>query len=209
MNINTQQLVRRIRKMQDHEVHKGAEAAAQRERDSTIEVLHFLAEVDRRKLYFQHQKTSLWAYCRFVLKFSEGATSRRISSMKLLREVPEIEAKVESGELNLTTLSQASTFFNQEEKVSYPKAPDEKREVLKALESKSTFDVQDELLRRSSAPTPKGKDKARKLTDRLTQVSFVLDPELRDEIEAIRGLLAHRHPKLSWGSWCARWPGLS
>ena len=119
--------------------------------------------------------------------------------MKLLREVPEIESKVGSGELNLTALSKAATFFNQEEKVTASKAPDEKLEVLRELENKTLSETQDERLKRSSAPKPKGNDRARKLTEKLTQVSFVLDPAMKEELELIRSLLAHRQPKLNWG----------
>jgi hypothetical protein len=140
---------------------------AQKERDATLEVLHFLAEVSRRKLYLEEGQTSLWGYCRKFLKMSEGSTSRRTAAMKLLCELPEIEDQVESGELNLTTLSKAATFFSQEEKVSAPIAPEEKLDVLKELENKSSSETENELQRRSTAPKPKGKDQARKLTDEL------------------------------------------
>src|SRR5688572_10959532 len=88
---------------------------AQREREITLEILHHLREVERRHLYAEIGYSSLYEYCTKELKYSEASAQRRISSMRLLRELPELEEKVELGNLTLSAISQAQTFFRHEE----------------------------------------------------------------------------------------------
>jgi hypothetical protein len=45
------------------------------------------------------------------LHYSEGQAGRRIQAMRLIKEIPEIEQKIESGALSLSNISQAQSFF--------------------------------------------------------------------------------------------------
>ena len=87
---------------------------AVREREVTLQVLHHLREVERRLLYAKLSYASLFEYAVKELKYSEGAAHRRISSMRLLKELPQLEPRVEAGTLSLCALSQAQSFFRQE-----------------------------------------------------------------------------------------------
>ncbi|MBY0384572.1 HNH endonuclease, partial [bacterium] len=62
-------------------------------------------EIDRRKLYLEKGFTSLFDYLTKDFAYSPGAAMRRIDGARLLREIPEITEKIESGSL---TLSQAN-----------------------------------------------------------------------------------------------------
>jgi hypothetical protein len=54
---------------------------------------------------------SLFEYAVKELKYSSSSAQRRIMSMRLLKEVPSLEKKIEEGALNLSTLAQAQSFF--------------------------------------------------------------------------------------------------
>ena len=84
------------------------------ERRLTLSILHHLREVERRRLAAARGFQSLFDYCTRELGYSAGSAQRRIESMRLLKELPEMEAKLQSGGLNLSLLSQASRFFRQE-----------------------------------------------------------------------------------------------
>src|SRR5271165_203534 len=99
--------------------------AALKERKSITLVLNHLLEVERRRLYLELGYGSLFDYCLRELHYSEGSAQRRISSMRLLREIPEVESKIESGELSLSVISQAQVFFRAEKSA-------DKRRVLKS-----------------------------------------------------------------------------
>src|SRR5437879_6503065 len=64
---------------------------AQQERELTLEVLHFLREIERRRLFAQRGYSSLHAFCVEELKYSDPAAQRRIQAMRLLRDLPKTE----------------------------------------------------------------------------------------------------------------------
>ena len=183
--------------MNDEAVLTSTVRTAEKERNETLFVLHHLAEVERRKLYFLRGCDSLWEFCRKELKYSEQSANRRITAMHLLSEVPEITPQVGSSELSLSTLVQAASFFRQEAKASEPLSKKEKLEVMNDLQSKSTRETERKLLSRSSQPAASVREKIRPLTETLTEIRFVADEKLMGNLEQLKGLLAHIDPNLS------------
>ncbi|MDE0151345.1 MAG: HNH endonuclease [Bdellovibrionales bacterium] len=87
---------------------------AQKERNISIQVIRHLSEIEYRKLHFKRGFSSLFDYTVKELGYSHGSAYRRIKAMKLCREMPETTAKLKTGELNLTTVSQLQTFFEKQ-----------------------------------------------------------------------------------------------
>ncbi|MEK7355656.1 MAG: HNH endonuclease [Bdellovibrionota bacterium] len=129
------------------------------ERVLLAEILHHLREVENRRLYSAHGFSSLFAYATERLGYSEDQAARRISAMRLLKEIPEIEQKIESGALTLTHLSKAQTLFRQEKKAQRPRSVAQKLFVLSQLESSSKRDAE-KVLERESFVTPVAKPAA-------------------------------------------------
>src|SRR5690606_2316204 len=73
------------------------------------EILKHLNEIDRRKLYLERGYSSLWAYCTEELNYSEAAAQRRIEAMRAL-EIPELEEKIESGKLTLSSIAKVQSL---------------------------------------------------------------------------------------------------
>src|SRR3954468_15074537 len=67
-----------------------------------VQLLHHLRENERRRIFSAHKYPSLFAYVMGELKYSEDEAARRISAMRLLRDLPEIENKISSGALSMT-----------------------------------------------------------------------------------------------------------
>ena len=89
----------------------------QQERELLIEILRHLREIERRRLFSALGFKSLFEYAVRRLKYSEDQAGRRISAMRLMKELPEIEEKIEAGSLTLTNLGLVQSLFRQEEKV--------------------------------------------------------------------------------------------
>lgn len=115
--------------------------------------------------------------------------------MRLLRELPEIESKIESGALRLSVLSQAQVFFNREE----IKMPEAKIEVLHALEGKSAREAERELAARSSCPANVIPDRIRAVSASCSVVTFAASEELIDQIRELQGILGHSQPGITLG----------
>lgn len=83
------------------------------DRETTLKLLHHLKEIDRRKLYSDLKYSSLFNYCIHELGYSEGSAQRRIVAARMMRDIPEIEEKIETGELTLTNISLVNQFIDR------------------------------------------------------------------------------------------------
>lgn len=126
------------------------------ERKLTLEIIELLEEVDRRALHLKKGYGSLLEFCIQEFKYSESAAYRRISAMRMTKELPQVKASIESGRLNLMTVAQAHTFFRHEKKYqSKDYSQSEKLSVLHSLENKSKRETEKILLAKSpNLPKP-------------------------------------------------------
>ncbi len=181
-----------LKHLSNEELHTRTLAVANQERMTTVEVLWHLKENNKRLLYAKKGYRDLKEYCIKELKYSEGSAWRRISAMKLLVEVPEIQEKIESGNLNLTQLNMAQSHF-REVKANL----EAKKEVLLNLESQSTKTTE-RILAEAKPETyiakPEVKEKA--IKGNKLEVTLILDEELQKELEEIQVLLGKPFTKL-------------
>ncbi len=113
--------------------------------------------------------------------------------MRLIRELPEVENKVTSGLLNLTSAAKAQSFFREIKiEKSIQLTVEEKTEVLKQLENKSTREVDKILLQLSPNSIPK--DRARQITDELTEIKFIASEDLKKKLDFLKELISNKIP---------------
>jgi hypothetical protein len=189
-----------IRTLSDSELLNELTVRVKKERTSMTEVLEFLREVDRRRLYAEQGCSSLWEFCTKIHGYSAGSAARRIDAMRLLREIPELKEELESGEQNLTSLAKAKQFFQAEEKHHQEKLPTEKkREVLKKIRGKSTREGEKALLELSSVPIEiSNPEKKRAIDPTHTELKLIVDAELLEKLDRIKALRSHANPTNTW-----------
>jgi hypothetical protein len=174
---------------------KATRDLAQEERRITSLVLLHLEEIERRRLHLENH-SSLFDFCRRELGYSEDQANARISAMRLSREVPEVIAKVESGELSLTNLVKAQSYFRQELKAGKTVTQADKKDLLSVLEGKSTRDCERIIAERlPEAALPA--ERERILSGQHTEITFVADNRLKEDLESLRALWGH-HGYLSY-----------
>ena len=172
----------------------------EKEREVLTEVLHHLKEIERRRLFSDLKYSSLFDYAVHELKYSEAQAVRRISAMRLLRDLPQIEIQITDGSLSLTNLNLAQSLFLKAKQKGQAYGLTQKEEVLKTLENKSTREAQKIVFEIS----PELKSENQKRLSH--QVGFgvnldlgldaLQDLELKKKLTQIKGLFAHTHPKL-------------
>ena len=79
------------------------------ERAVTVQILHYLNEIENRRLYRELGFTSLFDYCTRGLRYSESSACRRIKAARCLQDDPAIEALLLEGKVSLCTLTVAAT----------------------------------------------------------------------------------------------------
>lgn len=107
--------------------------AIQEERKITLQILHLINEAHSRRLYASTGFSTPFEWLTKEFGYSAAAAMRRLDSARALREVPSIEKKIETGEVNLTNLAKAQSVIRNEEKRT--------GERMDALERKKTFEL--------------------------------------------------------------------
>jgi hypothetical protein len=132
------------------------------------------------------------------LKYSEAAAMRRIEAMRLISEIPEVADKIESGDLSLSNVCQVQTFFRDVKKAQPEVAmsKSEKLEVIAQLEEKSAREGQ-KILFAMSPPEALPKERERMVSEEHTQVTFLMNQQLRKKLDQVRALLGPKGVQLS------------
>ena len=119
-------------------IHRSAKI----ERSAGLRVLHCLREIEARDLHLKRGFASLHEYLVRELKYSDGAAHRRLNAMRLLKELPEVEARLSEGSVSLSTASQLQDFFRAEKTRNAELPREEKAERLSAITGKSARETQ-------------------------------------------------------------------
>lgn len=189
-----------LKTLTDMEILSQIKSTVSEEKNITLKVLHLLKEVENRRLYLSQGYASLFEYCVRELKYSEGATNRRVSSMRLLKQLPEIENKIIENKINLSTLSQLQSHIRREEKVCSSKLSKvQKLDLLSRIEGKSQSQCQRELMKNSSLPMEAFvSQRPRIVGPDLTEIKFLASNDLMNKFESLKNLLAHKNPNPTW-----------
>jgi hypothetical protein len=161
------------------------------ERKITHLIIATLAEIDRRKLYLEMAYPNLFSFLVEGVGYSAAAAMRRIDGARLLREIPEIAEKLETGSINLTQVSKLQQAVRQAQKKSEEKISSEiKLEILEKLESTTeakTQKILEEILG-FQAPTPQSVIHHR---DNSVTLTITFSAEEMEKLEEARNLVSH------------------
>jgi hypothetical protein len=183
---------------QTHFVHLSNEilsrdlkSAVQREKTATLEVLEYLLEVERRKYYATCAYSSLFEYVVQELGYSESQASERINSMRLLREVPEVKAKLENGELSITTASQIQRFIKNEKRFAGDDLSlEEKGRLIDLCSNQSKRDVERTLFAMQSEEAKiESAERTRWVSEEHAELKFLVPDGVLHKISEVRNLV--------------------
>jgi hypothetical protein len=114
-----------------------------RERKLLHLILLYLAEFEKRKLYLTLGRSTLFEYLVKDVGYSGGSAQRRIETLRLMQQAPELAEKIESGAVNLTQVGLLSQAVKQKEEETKTKiSAQEKSELLCQIENKTSAQTQ-------------------------------------------------------------------
>ena len=93
-----------LRSLGDKELLARLPMLCANERKATAEVIVYLAEVDRRRLYLEAACSSLYSFCVERLGYSEEAALKRTRVARLVLRLPEVLGELRGGRIHLTGL---------------------------------------------------------------------------------------------------------
>ena len=120
------------RPLDDAQLLRRLDVLARKERETTLEVLHHLGEVDRRRAYVPLGYGSLFDYCTRRLGYSHSAAGRRIAAARCVRTFPEISGLLAANEANLTTVALVAPIMT----------PETRNEIVNSIRGKNQREVE-------------------------------------------------------------------
>ena len=156
------------------------------EREILTAILHHLKEIEKRRLFCLYKCPSLFEFAVQILKYSEPQAQRRISAMRLLRDLPEIENKITDGSLSLTHLNLAQNLFSKQKKAGKAYDMSEKTQILQDMENTTKREAEKIIYAKAPELKPKGLD-----------FNMITDDSLREKLLKLKGQYAHTHPDIS------------
>ena len=179
-----------LKSLSDQELLAATEKLAHEEREFLMAVLAHLHEIERRRFFCDLGFSSLHAYAVRHLKYSDDQAARRISTMRLIKDLPDVAEKVQSGKLSLSNAASAQTFSKRT-----AMSPEKKRELVKNLENKSTREAEREMA--AISPQAVRKDRVRSVSEKSIEIRFSASRELEAKLGQLKGILAHKYPHLT------------
>ncbi|MEK2688238.1 HNH endonuclease [Bdellovibrio sp. GT3] len=172
----------------------------QTERKITHMVLEYIAEIDSRRLFLDKAYPSLFEFMVHEFGYSSSAAIRRIESARLLREIPELGKKIESGALNLSQLSQVQQAIRTVQKTEDRKLePGEKSEILNRIEH--TTQRQTEVILSQTLSIPALVEHKQKIHgDESVTLTVTFSKDQFSTLSTVQGLIAHAEPEKVWAN---------
>jgi hypothetical protein len=183
-----------LKQLSDARIIEAVKEKSLRERELVTEILEYLREIELRRLYLARGFGSLFEFCQKELKYSPAEAHVRIQAMRLIKVMPEVESKIESGSLSMTVAATIQGTFRRQEKLNgAPLDPDEKRAVVHGLLGFSTRDAERKLV--ELYPQAKiERESAKPVSKELTRIQFMASKDLMGKLDQLKSLLAHKVP---------------
>lgn len=182
--------------MTNREIGKRLGEAIRGERERTNEVLKLINLAFDSRAYLDHGFSSMFDWLVRGYGYGNGSAQRRIEAARLLRAVPEISAKLESGSLNLSTVSRAQTLINAQEKSDNKRMQNSvKAQLIEKIESKTEREVEQKLLELLPAAAETVHQTRRTQVNESTlRLSLTITNEMDNDLRRAQEVLSHIMP---------------
>jgi 5-methylcytosine-specific restriction endonuclease McrA len=152
---------------------KETHSSSLKEKKACLELLDYLVEVEKRAAYVELGYSSLYSYVTECLGYSQDQSYLRINAVRIMTKIPEVKKSLESNQLTLSTLANATTI------VSATQDKEDKIELSKAVEmvTGKTKEQAREIINQVKEITPVKKQEKRKLVLSLTEEEYELVQE--------------------------------
>ncbi|MFZ5893092.1 MAG: HNH endonuclease [Myxococcota bacterium] len=171
---------------------------ALQDRAATADVIEHLMEIDRRKLFLGQACSSLSAYCRERLGYSEDEAAKRVRVARLARAIPRALNDLRAGHIHLTGLFLLAPHANSDnaEQLLNEARGKSRREIERLLAAQfPRAYVEDSVKLRGAGTRGSEQDRLEPLSAASYLVQFSASTELCAKIERARELLSHSNPQ--------------
>ncbi|KYG67687.1 hypothetical protein AZI85_16975 [Bdellovibrio bacteriovorus] len=188
-----------LKRISDLELTQRLEKLVRTERKITHVILLHINEMESRKLFADMGYDGMFSYLTKHLGYSESSAYRRLQSARLLRQIPLVAEKLESGALNLSQLTQVQKCIKEEVRTSGAFLSEAKTlKILEEIENKNSFETQKILAAEFKQPI-QTHESLKPQADESVRLEVTLTKEEFADLQKARDLLSHVCSDGSWG----------
>jgi len=173
--------------LNDFELVEELKTLVQQERELVTLTLRRLREVEQRKIYLDRAYPSLFEFCRKELGLSETETQTRISAMRLLRDLPEVEQQIENGRMSLTVAAKVGACLRREKIESLA----QKRAIVEEVSGTSVRAAEKKIA--ALFPQEVRPEREREVSQEYTEIRFTANREMMQKFQALKELWSHKN----------------
>jgi hypothetical protein len=185
-----------LSKLTDQQLMLNSKSLVKQESALLVTILHHIKEIDRRRLFADFKQPGLLELVMHELGYPRDQALRRIQAMRMLREIPQVEVMLESGDLNLTHVGIVQSLFSHKKREGKALDPIEKISVLQKVAGQSTREAQKIVFALTDAPL-KFKESIKMVGEDSYEVTFTTKEATVQNLERLKGMLAHAHSGLT------------
>ena len=176
-----------LRHLSRQKIDRGLRAISARDRQTTADLLAYLAEAEVQRIYDDHGYSSMLTYCMGELRYSEDTALRRIGVARAARRFPAIYPAIADGRLNLTAVLLIKPHLRPENAV----------ELLSAIANRTKREIERLIAERwpqALALERVGKMKVVPIAPGLYEIRVVVRQTTLDGLNRSRELMSHANP---------------
>ena len=174
-----------------------AERLCQSERKITHMILWHINEIEYRGLFAEKGFSSMFKFLTKHLGYGEGAAWERLHASRLLRKIPLLQEKIESGSLNLTQMANVQKCLNKEARAGNELSVSATVQVLEQIEELNGFDTQKVLAVEFNLPVQQH-EVLKPQRDESVRLELTLTKDQMDRLCQVKDLLSHNLHDSTW-----------
>ncbi len=185
--------------LSDDQLHKNLVKKTSTERQLTAEIVEYIYEVDRRRLYLKYDCSNILDYLTQEMKYSKTSAMRRLDAARLIGKNTEAMLQLSAGEINLSQISLVAQSLKQakrEAQVSGEKfsaTAEMKTQLLNQIKNEPIFKAQ-AIVAETLSLEIKSFEKKVVQRDESVRLEITFTKEEYELLQEMKSLISHKIP---------------
>jgi 5-methylcytosine-specific restriction endonuclease McrA len=186
-----------IKRLSDDQLMLSAEQQFAIERKTSHYILLHLKEISLRRVYAKRGFPNLREMLIKHFRQSETAASQRLKALELMLDVPAVEERLISGDLNMSTVAMAQRQINREEKLTGQEISKEKKtEIVESITNKTMAKAEIELFKLLPETASHPETYERRVSEHATRLNFTVPNDVMEMLIRLKEIWAHIDPTM-------------
>jgi hypothetical protein len=186
-----------LKRLSDDQLVLSAEDQFALERKTSHYILLHLKEISLRRVYAKRGFPNLREMLIKHFRQSETAANQRLKSLELMLDVPAVEERLISGDLNMSTVAMAQRQIRREEKLTGQEISKEKKiEIVESITNKTMAKAEIELFKLLPETASHPETYERRVSEQATRLNLTVPNDVMEMFIRLKEIWAHVDPTM-------------